>query len=126
MGTLMDKHALVLLVEDDPDLREIERLLLGEAGYRVETAAEGREALAVVEREQPALILLDMRMPGMDGTTFAHELHARHGHSIPLVVVTAAEDARGQARRVEAEGYLGKPFDVDTMLAAVERHGQFG
>ncbi|NMO18246.1 response regulator [Pyxidicoccus fallax] len=113
--------AHVLVVDDDPDVLEVVTLTLEMAGYRVSQAANGQLALAELARELPGLILLDMRMPVMDGWTFARELRARHGHRIPVVVVTAAEDARLRAREVDAEAWLGKPFDVDTLLATVGR-----
>ncbi|MCI0670589.1 MAG: response regulator [Myxococcaceae bacterium] len=112
----------VLLIEDDVDLRETERLLLDDAGYDVVTAADGAEALRRVEEAPPDVILLDMRMPVMDGWTFARELHARYGDRFPLVVVTAAEDARARAREVGARDVLGKPFDIDDLLLTVEQN----
>ncbi|MBZ4418869.1 response regulator [Myxococcus sp. RHSTA-1-4] len=113
--------AHVLVVDDDPDLVEVVTLALEMAGYRVSQASNGLGALRVLERELPQLILLDMRMPVMDGWTFARELRARYGYRVPVVVVTAAEDARLRAREVEANAWLGKPFDVDALLATVGR-----
>jgi DNA-binding response OmpR family regulator len=112
----------VLVVEDDPDLLAVMELILVEAGYRVRTATDGRAGLASVADEMPALILLDMRMPRMDGWEFAREFRARHGRSAPIVVVTAAEDARRRAEEIEADGWIAKPFDLDEVLAAAERH----
>jgi len=80
----------VLVVEDDPDLRALEAELLSSAGYRVTTAADGLEALDRVEEERPALVLLDMRMPRMDGWKFAAAFRERYGDACPIVVVTAA------------------------------------
>ena len=114
--------ALVLVVEDDADLREMELSILEEAGYRTLAAPEGQAALALLERERPRLILLDMKMPGMNGWDFARELRRRHGRAIPVVVVTAAESARQRAQEVEAEGWLGKPFDIDVLVETVARH----
>ena len=112
----------VLVVEDDPDLRALEAELLSSAGYRVTTAADGLEALDRVEEERPALVLLDMRMPRMDGWKFAAAFRERYGDACPIVVVTAAEDARQRADEVGASGWLAKPFDVDEVLREVERH----
>lgn len=113
---------LVLVVEDDPDLLALVETLLLDAGYRVATAPEGRAALASVGAEMPALILLDMRMPGMNGWDFAREFRARHGDAAPIVVVTAAEDARARAEEIGADGWLAKPFDIDAILSAAARH----
>ena len=91
-------------------------MILVDAGYRVRTAREGRAALARVAEEMPALILLDMRMPGMNGWEFAREFRARHGRAAPIVVVTAAENARARAEEIAADGWLAKPFDLDDVL----------
>jgi DNA-binding response OmpR family regulator len=112
----------VLVVEDDPDLVALLELILSEAGYRVRTAREGGAALARVAEEMPRLILLDMRMPGMNGWEFAREFRARHGRAAPIVVVTAAENARARADEIGAEGWLAKPFAIDDVLAAAARH----
>ena len=112
----------ILVVEDDPDLLALVEMILADAGYRVRTAREGRAALARVSEEMPALVLLDMRMPGMNGWEFAREFRARHGHAAPIVVVTAAENARGGAEEIGADGWLAKPFELDDVLRAAERH----
>ncbi len=114
--------ASILVVEDDPDLLALMEMILGDEGYRVRTAREGREALARVAEELPGLVFLDMRMPGMNGWDFAREFRARHGSSIPIVVVTAAEDARRRAGEVSAQGWLAKPFESADVLAAAARH----
>lgn len=98
------------------------KILLVGAGYRVITAAEGHEALETVAREMPAVVLLDMKMPGMDGWAFAREFRARHGRQVPIVVLTAAEDSRKRAEEVGADGYLGKPFEIADLLRVVEHH----
>ena len=116
------QHRAVLVVEDDQDLLEMVRLMLEGAGYRVATAAEGSEALAKVAEEMPGLILLDMKMPGMDGWEFARLFRERYDLQAPIVVLTAAEDARKRAEEIGAEGYLGKPFEMDELLAEVARY----
>jgi CheY-like chemotaxis protein len=112
----------VLVVEDDEDLVLLISMLLSSDGYRVETAGNGREALERVERELPDLILLDMKMPVMSGPEFAREFKARYNTRAPIVVVTAAADARQRAAEVKADGWVGKPFDPDALLATVRRH----
>jgi CheY-like chemotaxis protein len=122
MGEAMRTDAaLVLVVEDDDDLREIEASLLRRAGFRVGEARDGREALSLVEQEMPRLIFLDMRMPHMDGWAFASEFHARHGRSVPVVVVTAASNAQRWADEIAAEGAIGKPFEARVLLETAER-----
>ncbi|HSN14396.1 MAG TPA: response regulator [Anaeromyxobacteraceae bacterium] len=119
----MSGHAFgVLVVEDDVDLASLMALVLSDAGYRVRTAPEGGAALQRVAEEMPGLILLDMRMPGMNGWEFARQFRARHGRAAPIVVVTAAENARARAAEVEAEGWLAKPFEIDEVLRMVAGH----
>ncbi len=113
--------ASILVVEDDPDLLALEEMILTDAGYPVRTASDGRAALARVADEMPALVLLDMRMPGMNGWDFAREFRARHGRAAPIVVVTAAENARARAEEIGAEGWLAKPFEIGDVLRAAER-----
>lgn len=119
---MADRPRAVLIVEDDPDLLVLEEAILVEAGYRVASAADGQEALEQVEREMPGLILLDMRMPRMNGWEFAREFRARHGHGCPIAVVTAAENARLRAQEIGADAWLEKPFDLEDVLALVARH----
>jgi CheY-like chemotaxis protein len=119
---MMDTKQLVMLVEDDDDLRELETTFLEGAGYRVVTAREGQEALERVAHEMPAIILLDMRMPGMDGWAFAREFRTRHDHKTPIVVVTAESSARRRAEEITAEGFLGKPFSARDLMMVAQRH----
>ncbi|MDA8218889.1 MAG: response regulator [Dehalococcoidales bacterium] len=91
-------------------------------GYRVQTALDGEEGLASVEREMPGLILLDMKMPVMNGWGFVEKFRARHDHACPILVITASDSARAMAEEVGAAGYIGKPFDVSDLTAAVARH----
>jgi CheY-like chemotaxis protein len=111
----------VLVVEDDLDLLGLMEMVLQEAGHRVRTAGDGLRALEQVSEEMPGLILLDMRMPVMNGWEFAREFRARHGRACPIVVVTAAENAKLRAAEVEAEGFLSKPFDLEDVLQLVSR-----
>lgn len=113
----------VLVVEDDPDLAGLLRMILADEGYAVETAANGAEALRNVAARMPAVILLDMRMPVMNGWEFARAFEARYGRAAPIVVVTAAEDARARAEEIGADAWLAKPFDLDDVLRVVARLG---
>lgn len=113
----------VLVVEDDPDMVDIMLLVLREAGYAARGAENGKQALEAVAAQMPALILLDMLMPVMDGWQFARELSARYGRVVPIVVVTAAEHAQARGEEIGADDVLPKPFDVDDLLRLVVRHG---
>lgn len=108
----------VLLVEDDPAILGLLEELLRTEGYAVRTAMNGAEGLRQVEREAPALVVLDMRMPVMDGWGFARELK-RGGISVPIVVMTAGEEGRRWANEIGADGFLAKPFDVDEVLRVI-------
>jgi len=108
---------LVLVVDDDPDILEAICDILETEGYRVSRARHGGEALARVAEERPALILLDLMMPVMDGPTFAAALrNLEGGDRIPLVVISADGNAE-RAGRVRAHAFLAKPFDIDALLA---------
>ncbi len=111
----------ILVVEDDPDLLSLMEMILQGEGWRVRTAREGREALARVKEELPSLVFLDRRLPGLNGWEFAREFRARYGAVSPIVVVTAAEDARRRAEEIGAQGWLAKPFEIDDVLAAAAR-----
>lgn len=112
----------VLVVDDDQDILSIVSLILEEEGFKVETAADGREGLEAVEQGMPDLILLDMKMPIMNGWEFAREFHARYDNKVPIVVLTAAEDAKKRAEEIGAVGWIGKPFDLDHVVSVVERN----
>ncbi|MDP9373053.1 MAG: response regulator [Chloroflexota bacterium] len=112
----------ILVVDDDPAILATVVDILELEGYHVITATNGAEALRLIERESPALVLLDMRMPVLDGWGVARELRGR-GIAVPVLVMTAARDARHWASEVGADGYLAKPFDLLDLLDAVERLG---
>lgn len=112
----------VLVIEDDEDLVSLVSLLLQEDGFAVEIASNGREALDSLARQLPDVILLDMKMPIMNGPEFARELEVRYGHQAPIIVLTAAADAHRRAAEVGADAWLGKPFDPEVLLSTVRRY----
>jgi CheY-like chemotaxis protein len=111
----------VLVVDDDTSILDTVSSILAGEGYDVVSASSGQEALDAVTRKRPLLILLDMRMPVMDGWAVARALRGQ-GISVPIIVMTAAESAQRWADEVGAEGYLAKPFGLDELLATVERY----
>jgi len=111
---------LILVVDDDPSIRATVTEILELELYDVRSAPNGAAALRAVTEDPPALVLLDMRMPVMDGWTFARTLRDR-GDSTPIVVMTAAKDARVWAKEIQADAYLSKPFELDDLLGVVER-----
>ena len=108
----------ILVVEDDRDLCELVSWVLDQAGYDVRSAANGAEALAILQTFAPVVILLDMRMPVMDGWRFAAELRERGPHPT-IVVMTAAEDAGAHAAEIGTPHWIAKPFDIDALLECV-------
>jgi CheY-like chemotaxis protein len=112
--------ARILVVDDEADIRDTVSEMLDLEGYRVETASNGAEALRAVEDGQPDVVLLDMRMPILDGWGFAGAVRAR-GMTVKIVVMTAARDAERWAIEIAAEGYLAKPFGFDDLLSTIER-----
>jgi CheY-like chemotaxis protein len=113
----------VLVVDDDDAIVSTVESVLVDEGYAVSTAADGREALQEVDRELPSLVLLDMRMPVLDGWGFADEVK-RRGIDVPILVITAAQDARRWAAEIGADGYVSKPFEIEDLLQAVAEHRQ--
>lgn len=112
----------VLVVEDDTDLQETLAELLEIEGYQVTVAKDGLDALAKLDDPPPAVILLDVMMPRMDGYAFADELQRRGLHpGIPILILTADGRAQQKAERIGAAGYLEKPFNLVDLLQQVAR-----
>jgi CheY-like chemotaxis protein len=108
----------VLVVDDDPSIRELYRSMFIDEGYRVESAVDGQDALDRLECE-PDLIVLDLAMPWMDGHEFLRRLKGLPARAlVPVLVVTA------QLRGPKPEGataIMCKPFDMDALLGQVSR-----
>jgi CheY-like chemotaxis protein len=112
----------VLVVDDDADMIEVIELVLQDAGYATRSALNGKLALEAVAIALPAVIVLDMLMPVMNGWQFAREFRARYGGGVPIVVATAAEHARSRSEEVDASDFLPKPFEVGDLLRTIARH----
>lgn len=111
----------VLVVEDDPANSEMMALVLDAEGFHVVVAQNGSEALELMERQMPDLVVLDLRMPVMDGWEFARQCRARHGGGVPIIVCTAFASQVVARDEIQAEVWLEKPFDIDELLAAARR-----
>jgi CheY-like chemotaxis protein len=112
----------VLVVDDDGRVRQVLASTLHVAGYEVQAAEDGADALVLLERWQPDLILLDLRMPGMDGWAFRREQLADDSlAAIPVVLLSGADDAEYARDRLTVAAVLPKPFDIHEMLAMVYR-----
>lgn len=110
----------ILVVEDDALIREIVCEVLEGAGYEVVSATGGYDGLLKLSGIHPALVLLDMRMPDLDGDAFADTMKVSHAH-VPIVAMTAASDLKSWVASIQAQAYIAKPFDVDDLLAVVGR-----
>ena len=111
----------ILVVDDDDDIRAFIRMALEDDGYTVMEAPDGAAALALVERHLPCVILLDMRMPVMDGWAFARQYRMLPTSAAPIVCMTAAVDARRRCEEIAADALLAKPFQFDDLVATVQR-----
>lgn len=115
------RRTTILVVEDDPELRLVHSEILTQEGYTVLSAADGVEALEMVENQgPPAMILLDLRMPRMNGWDFAKRLRQRSGwRDIPVVVVAAHYRIADEAAAIGARAWLHKPVSIDALLRVV-------
>lgn len=114
--------ATILVIDDDDLIQFTVREILEDEGYTVETATDGLDALAKLDGFFPALILLDITMPRMDGYEFAERLQQLGLHArIPVIVLTADGRAQQKAARVGAAGYLHKPFSIPALLEAAAK-----
>lgn len=119
---------LILIVEDEENIVELARLYLEREGYRVEAVGDGNSALEAIERLQPALVLLDLMLPGLDGLEVCRRLRAE-GNFVPILMVTAKDDDIDTVLGLElgADDYLAKPFNPRVLVArarAILRRGE--
>ena len=120
-GVGLSSRCKVLVVEDDEDILAMLAFALEDEGYAVQTATNGAEALALVGTTLPGLIILDLRMPVMDGREFIERFRNQYGQCVPIVLHTAAPNPRSLARELQAQGFLSKPAELDDVLVMVER-----
>jgi two-component system, OmpR family, alkaline phosphatase synthesis response regulator PhoP len=125
---------LVLLVDDEPNIIQLQRLYLEREGFRVEAVGDGLVALQAVERLRPALMVLDLMLPGLDGLEVCRKLRAAND-PLPILMVTARDEDIDKIIGLEvgADDYLAKPFNprelvarVKAILRRVERQAQPG
>jgi DNA-binding response OmpR family regulator len=111
----------LLVVEDDDTIGELLEAALGDAGYEVAVAAGGAAGLELAARFKPHLVLLDLRMPGVDGRDFASAYRKRTRRPAPIALITAVRDPDRVAEGLSAQGVLAKPFDLADLLNLVAR-----
>jgi two-component system response regulator MprA len=113
-------EAAILVVDDDAPIRRMLDRTLTAEGYAVETAADGGQALAAVERSTPDLLVLDVAMPGVDGLAVSRRLRAK-GLAVPVLLLTARDSVGDRVAGLDAgaDDYLVKPFATEELLARV-------
>jgi len=111
----------ILIVDDEKKFRQLYADTLSEAGYSVETAASAEDALALVQKKKPAMVVSDVRMQGMDGLALLSQVRQQYSE-IPFLLVTAYSNVRDavNALKLGAVDYLEKPVDLDELLIAVD------
>ncbi len=112
--------ARVLIVEDDPIIRQTVDYALRRAGFDTLTAADGVEGLQLALEQVPDLVLLDLMLPGIDGYAFAEQLR-RKDRDVAIIMVTALDQERDKVRGLDAgaDDYITKPFSMEELLARV-------
>jgi two-component system KDP operon response regulator KdpE len=116
---MSDDKPLILLIEDEPQMRRFLRVSLQSQGYRLIEAETGEDGLAQVASRKPAVILLDLGLPDMDGLEVTGKL--REWTTTPIIVISAREQERDKVRALDAgaDDYLTKPFGADELLARI-------
>ena len=109
----------VLVVDDQEAIRETLQTALDDEGFTVECAANGQEALDILERWKPCVILLDLMMPVMDGWAFRAE-QKRAGNTVPVGLLSAAGELDRHQKALDAAAVISKPFDIDRVISAIE------
>jgi CheY-like chemotaxis protein len=116
----------VLVIDDDEGIRELVSMALSAIGYAVVSVGDGAAALERLATVQPAVILLDMRMPTMDGWTFAQAYDHLPEPRAPVIVMTAARVAAAWAAEINAAAYLAKPFHLADLYACIDHWANQG
>lgn len=115
------KSTKILVVDDDPEIGPMLERTLGYDGYTVSSALSGAEALETFELERPALIIVDLMMPHMDGEAFIETLRRTYAAEMPRVLLLSASDAREAiAKRLTVDASIAKPFELEELRDVVE------
>ena len=116
----MSEKQRILLVDDDPNISHLVRLYLEKEGFDVTEAARGDDALKCFAQEVPALVLLDVMLPGMDGLQVLKEI--RKSSKVPVIMLTARDETFDKVLGLElgADDYITKPFETKELVARVK------
>jgi two-component system response regulator QseB len=112
---------LILIVEDDPEISRILQFALGENGYRISIARDGDHAMGECLTEDPALILLDLHLPMVNGAEFLRRYRAGGFGHAKVVALSGVGRGDPLAAQVEVDEFVGKPFDIDQVARIVRR-----
>jgi len=118
-----DERPRILVVDDEPDVRNIVSKTLAMADYEVHTAIDGPSAMEQLRKTQYDLLVTDLRMPGMDGLTLIREARRHSGDDLPVIIITAysTEACAIEAINMGISGYLTKPFRLPRILSLAAR-----
>ena len=116
----IDRNGRILVVDDDAVIRDTLATALGDEGYAVRVAPDGRAALSSIGNWRPDLIVLDLMMPVMNGVEFrAAQRSAADTAQIPVIVLSAAHEVQSRAASLEPAAVFTKPFDLGDLLDAI-------
>ncbi len=119
----MPQKPVILVVDDDAPILLLMRSLLREFGFEPVTAASGEEALDAARREHPALVLLDLNMPGMSGDEVVRALRSEPAEGrLPILILSGAPVSAKELRELDADGAVLKPFDVPALIEQIRSH----
>lgn len=125
----MGTSVKILVVDDDPDMRETLQMILESGGYTVVMAEDGEQCLSKLKEEQPDLLILDLLMPRMDGFEVCKALkdprHAKYGH-VPIIILSSVQEGVSQRRyeletgvQLDVDDYVEKPIESSVLLERV-------
>ncbi len=115
----------ILVVDDEADTLNLAKIILETEGYKIQTASNGQVTFKKIDQQKPDLILLDIRLPDIDGYEICRKLKGRsETETIPIVMFSASssESAKERAFEAGADDFLGKPFAMAQLLGVVKRH----
>ena len=116
------KPRTILVVDDDESLRRVTQLQLEEAGYRVLTTSNGAEAMSVVEEETPALVITDLKMPGLLGLDLLNKIRQSHPQTTVLMITAfGTVQTAVEAMKAGAYDYITKPIDYEELVGCVAK-----
>lgn len=112
----------ILIADDDQSILEVIQLILEDEGYKVDTSVDG-EDIFNMKSDFPDLLLLDIRMSGIDGRDICKYVKSHHHiKNIPVIMISANKDTEQIAKKVGADDFLTKPFEIDDLIGKVKKY----